>query len=57
MKNVEINGPPRFEIPGRDCFPGKNFLGVVYNTIRIWDFEEWGYMSGVFIMKVVGKVG
>ena len=31
-------------------------MGVAYSTIRIWDFEEWRYMNGVFIGKVVEKV-
>ena len=43
-KMSKINGIPRCEIPGRHCKPLNNFMGVVHNTIREWNFEEWRYL-------------
>ena len=49
---VEISGS---EIPGSDCYPSKKSI-IGYNTIQVGDFEEWRYMGGGFIEKVVAKV-
>jgi hypothetical protein len=39
-----------------ETHPFRNFMGVAYNTIREWNFEEWRYMGGIVIEKMVGKV-
>ena len=30
-------------------------MGVAYNTIREWNFEEWWYMGGIVIEKVLAN--